>query len=447
MTAELSALPPPPAIAPQAIDATARSLPAEPRPGHAAAGAPTPPPPPGAVFPALLQAVRASTAGSRAAFSASLGATVNPPVPAAGDNSLPAVPALPGLSSPDAAPLSAASTGTAAGETLPESGTELPPADLAELVGALLRTDASSVAATPAQPLPQSSAGGALPPPSPAGEPAVPVMPAQSIAQLQSADAAAPETDPANGTAWTDSTDARAAARDEPAVSDLLQRDPAADAPADLGMDLALPADFRARLDALLNGTQRPSPVTDFAAGAANLTGPSPAAPTQVTAAASSPPLATDMLLDALPVLDPLGDQDALSQGLGERLLLMADKGLQSATLKLQPEHLGPMEIRIRVDDDGSAQVHFSAHHSQTRDALESAIPRLRELFAEQGLSLMQANVDSGRNSFAQRGFPGLPAWLQEAARNPEADAGSTPTQELAWRLARRSEHRIDLLV
>jgi hypothetical protein len=153
------------------------------------------------------------------------------------------------------------------------------------------------------------------------------------------------------------------------------------------------------------------------------------------------------MLLDALPVLEPLGDRDALAQGLGERLLLMADKGLQSATLKLQPEHLGPMEIRISVDDDGSAQVHFSAHQSQTRDALENAIPRLRELFAEQGLSLMQANVDSGRNSFAQRGFPVLPAWLQAQARNPEADAGATTTQELAWRLARRSEHRVDLLV
>ena len=40
---------------------------------------------------------------------------------------------------------------------------------------------------------------------------------------------------------------------------------------------------------------------------------------------------------DSLPALQPLSDSNAWSQGLGERLLLMADKGLQSATIKLQP--------------------------------------------------------------------------------------------------------------
>lgn len=450
MTAEISALPPPPAIASQAIDATARSMPTDPRQGRAAPGAPAPSLPPGAAFPALLQAVRAVTAGSPAAFSAAGRATVNPSIPVAGDNALPAVAALPGLPKPDATAAPSASAGNATGEALPEGGTELPPAGLAEFLGAFLLTDrgaAANVAATQAQPASQSSTGTALPPPSPAGEPAAPVTPAQEVARLQSADAAAPVTDTVSNTAWADSTDARAAARDEPAVGDGVQREAAADAPAQRGIDLALPAEFRARLDALLNGTQRPSPVADFASGIANLAGPSPAATAQASATASSPLAATDMLFDALPVLEPLGDQDVLTQGLGERLLMMADKGLQSATLKLQPEHLGPMEIRIRVDDDGSAQVHFSAHHSQTRDALESTIPRLRELFAEQGLSLMQANVDSGRGSFAQRGFPGLPAWLQTEGRNPDADAGPSSTQELAWRLARRSEHRVDLLV
>lgn len=447
MTAELSTLPPPLAIAPQALDAAVRSLPAEPRQGRAAPGELAQPLLPGAAFPALFQAVRAVTASSRAAFSAALGATVNPAAPADGDNSPPAVAALPGLPRPDAATLPATSAGNAPGDALPEGGTDLPPADLAELVGALLRTDAGNVASAPAQPVPQSSAGAALPAPSPAGQSAVPVTPARQVAMLQSADASASATDPADGTAWASDTDARSAAPDVPAVGKGMRRDPAADAPAERGMDLTLTAEFRARLDALLHGTQRPSPVTDTAAGAANLTGPSPAATPQGTAVAASSMAAPDMLLDALPVLEPLGDRDALAQGLGERLLLMADKGLQSATLKLQPEHLGPMEIRISVDDDGSAQVHFSAHQSQTRDALENAIPRLRELFAEQGLSLMQANVDSGRNSFAQRGFPVLPAWLQAQARNPEADAGATTTQELAWRLARRSEHRVDLLV
>jgi hypothetical protein len=88
--------------------------------------------------------------------------------------------------------------------------------------------------------------------------------------------------------------------------------------------------------------------------------------------------------------------------------------------------------------------VHFSAHHAQTREALEGAIPRLRELFADQGLSLTQANVDSGRSAFAQRDFQaGAPPW-----RGPDRDAPDLPTAAAtAWRMARPSERRLDVLV
>jgi flagellar hook-length control protein FliK len=125
-------------------------------------------------------------------------------------------------------------------------------------------------------------------------------------------------------------------------------------------------------------------------------------------------------------------------------MLLMAERGLQSATIKLQPEHLGQMEIRIRINDDGAAHVNFSAQHAQTREALEGAIPRLRELFADQGLSLTQANVDSGRGAFSQRDFQAAaPGWRNSESEPTEAAAAA----DTRWQVIRPSERRLDVLV
>ena len=59
----------------------------------------------------------------------------------------------------------------------------------------------------------------------------------------------------------------------------------------------------------------------------------------------------------------------------------------RTTSLRLWPEHLGPLEVRITMNDD-QASVWFGAAHADTRAAIENALPRLRELFASQGLSL-----------------------------------------------------------
>jgi len=87
----------------------------------------------------------------------------------------------------------------------------------------------------------------------------------------------------------------------------------------------------------------------------------------------------------------PVGSS-AWADELGTRLALMTERGQHSASLRLSPEHLGPLEVRITVRDD-QASVWFGAGNADTRAALEQALPRLRELFASQGLSLADAGV------------------------------------------------------
>ena len=85
----------------------------------------------------------------------------------------------------------------------------------------------------------------------------------------------------------------------------------------------------------------------------------------------------------------------AWGQGLAERVSWMAREGVARADLALNPPRLGPLEIRLRMDGD-QVTLNFVSQSSQVRDALEQALPRLREYLAEGGLELADADIGSG---------------------------------------------------
>jgi flagellar hook-length control protein FliK len=92
-------------------------------------------------------------------------------------------------------------------------------------------------------------------------------------------------------------------------------------------------------------------------------------------------------------VNSPVGSA-AFNDEVGTKVTWMANQGqgLQSASLQVTPEHMGPVEVRISMQN-GATSVAFSANHADTRAALEQALPRLREMFATQGLTLSDASV------------------------------------------------------
>jgi flagellar hook-length control protein FliK len=87
----------------------------------------------------------------------------------------------------------------------------------------------------------------------------------------------------------------------------------------------------------------------------------------------------------------PVGSP-AFNDELGGKITWLASQGIQSASVQLSPEHLGPVSVHISIQA-GSASVSFNAAHADTRAALEQALPRLREMFATNGLTLSDANV------------------------------------------------------
>ncbi|TQV65372.1 MAG: hypothetical protein FNT29_00595 [Halothiobacillaceae bacterium] len=86
-------------------------------------------------------------------------------------------------------------------------------------------------------------------------------------------------------------------------------------------------------------------------------------------------------------------------EAMGQRVMLMVGREMQGARIELNPVDLGPMEIHLQLRGN-EATVHFGAAHALTREAIEAAIPRLRDLLAEQGFTQVNVNVgQQGQNA------------------------------------------------
>ncbi len=75
-----------------------------------------------------------------------------------------------------------------------------------------------------------------------------------------------------------------------------------------------------------------------------------------------------------------------------QRISMMARNGNQTAEIRLNPANLGAIEVRVVMNDD-QATITFNAQHAVVRDAIESSLPRLREMFHSSGLQLADAQV------------------------------------------------------
>ena len=87
----------------------------------------------------------------------------------------------------------------------------------------------------------------------------------------------------------------------------------------------------------------------------------------------------------------PVG-QAQWGQAVGERLMFMVNNKVQAASIILNPPELGPIEVKVNLNHD-QASVHFVSNHAAVREAIEEAFPRLKEMFAQSGLQLADANV------------------------------------------------------
>ncbi|WP_100639770.1 flagellar hook-length control protein FliK [Marinobacter salexigens] len=89
---------------------------------------------------------------------------------------------------------------------------------------------------------------------------------------------------------------------------------------------------------------------------------------------------------------------------LAGKLSWLTAKNLSVAEIHLTPPDMGPMEVRVRVQND-QANITVHAANPVVREQLELHSHRLRDMLGEQGLSLAQFDVsDNSRNSSGEQG-------------------------------------------
>lgn len=113
----------------------------------------------------------------------------------------------------------------------------------------------------------------------------------------------------------------------------------------------------------------------------------------------------------------------AWGESIGERVLVMASNKLQSAEIRLTPAELGPLRVQVSVDDK-AANITFLAQHAVTREALEQAMPRLRELLAENGLTLNQSSIGEHSKQGVQHGGRDSDSGRSNQTAGAAVDAG-----------------------
>ena len=82
-----------------------------------------------------------------------------------------------------------------------------------------------------------------------------------------------------------------------------------------------------------------------------------------------------------------------------QKIVWLSSQQNQVAEIRLNPAHLGPVEVTLSITQD-QATAQFSSPHLAVREAIEQALPRLREMMAENGITL--GNVMVGSDSFQQ---------------------------------------------
>ncbi len=105
----------------------------------------------------------------------------------------------------------------------------------------------------------------------------------------------------------------------------------------------------------------------------------------------------------------------AWSQGMGKQILLMINQNISTAEIRLNPAHLGPIEVLIDMSEE-QVSVSMNSRHAMVRDAMEQALPKLREMLEQNGFSL--ADADISKHSFAEQRE-------QNSERNSKGFSGS----------------------
>ena len=130
---------------------------------------------------------------------------------------------------------------------------------------------------------------------------------------------------------------------------------------------------------------------------------------------------------EAAPTQQAQDPYNVMQQIVDQARLIRSDANTEMV-IRLNPEHLGELTLRVAVTASGAINATFHTENAQVRGLLESSMIQLKQELQQQGLKVNNVDVQSGlsQDFFAQSqaGQQGYPQ-PQHSARNRAADRRS----------------------
>lgn len=131
-------------------------------------------------------------------------------------------------------------------------------------------------------------------------------------------------------------------------------------------------------------------------------------------------------------------NQSGWGENLGRQLSLLVAKNMDSAQIQLDPPELGPLGVKIQINQD-QVSLQFTSGHAVVREALEQSSQRLQQMLNDEGLELVDVGVSdrkSGQNNDSNQDHEQGEAksTLGESSldRTEESDGLLTPIRNMA---------------
>jgi len=154
-----------------------------------------------------------------------------------------------------------------------------------------------------------------------------------------------------------------------------------------------------AKLAELPSGLAQPAPNTAQAMASPVISAATPGMLTNHMPSADAPPIITT----------PLGN-NGWADEFSQKIRWISTQQNQVAELHLNPPNLGPLDVVLKISDNQATAL-FASPHGAVRDAVENALPKLREILADNGIMLGNTTIsdqsprDRSMNEFMNQGF------------------------------------------
>ena len=156
-----------------------------------------------------------------------------------------------------------------------------------------------------------------------------------------------------------------------------------------------------------------------------------PSRTTETAAPQPAQPIAAQLGTSPLPTQEveaPAQTQDAqrpqpdyeIPRQIVEQAKLLRTLNDTQMVIRLHPEHLGELTLRVSVGSNGAVQASFHSDNAQVRNVIENSLVQLRQELNNQGLKVDRVGVYAGLTDGQMPQGQGQEAWQQQSSHRGE---------------------------